>query len=62
MLDSHLIGLMSGGKRSRQGHTGRFSGTVLDRGSVGNTNPRPPLDKVGAMRIAEGYTVSKLKL
>lgn len=43
-------------------HTGRFSGTVLDGGSVGNPNPRPPLDEVGAMRIAGGYTVSKLNL
>ena len=43
-------------------HTRRFSGTVLDGGSVGDTNPRPPLDEVRAMRIARGYTISKLNL
>jgi hypothetical protein len=43
-------------------HTRRFSGTVLDRGSVRNTNPRPPLDEVGAMRIARGDALSKLNL
>ena len=43
-------------------HTGRFSSTVLDGGSVRDTNPRPPLHEVGAMGIVRRGALSKLNL
>ena len=61
-LSSLLVGLVCDEKSRRLQHTRRFSGTVLDGGGVRNTNPRPPLDEVGSMRIARGHTVSKLEL
>ncbi len=39
-------------------HTRRFSGTVLDGGGVGNTNPRPPLDEVGSMSASSNCSLT----
>ena len=61
-LSSLLVELVCDEREAGYRRTRRFSGTVLNRGGVGNTNPRPPLDEVGAMRIARGHTVSKLEL
>jgi hypothetical protein len=44
------------------GRTRRLSGAVFDRGCVGNTNPRPPLDEGRAMGVVRRDGLCELDL